>query len=261
MRLNALDSFIKEIVEEAGESIISKFGKVTSGEQKSARGDIVTVADKASEEILISAIRKKYPYHGIVSEEAGELPGKSPYTWIIDPLDGTSNFAKQVPLFCVIVALAKGNSIQNAAIYDPIHQEFFYARKGVGSYLNGKPISVSNEVELDAMTISISNVQMRSSLEQFAHWRSLTALYTTHYKAYGSAGITLASVASGRSDAYIVGGAYPWDIAAGSLLIREAGGKITDLAGNAWKWREKNQQILTANPKLHRKLVRLISHV
>lgn len=259
MRRTALDRFIQDITREAGSRIRRNFGKVTTGKTKSARGDIVTRVDYEAEDVLISAIRKKYPYHSIVSEEAGDLPGKSPYTWIIDPLDGTNNFAGQIPMFCVLVALAKQNSIVASATYDPIHDEFFYARKGQGSYVNGRSIHVSQTTEFDEMRINLSNVRLRSSLETFAHWRSIFALYTTYFQRFGSAGLSMAYVACGRSDAYIIGGAYPWDIAAGALLIREAGGRISTLEGLRWQWRDQNQRVVAANPKLHRKLMKLLT--
>jgi fructose-1,6-bisphosphatase/inositol monophosphatase family enzyme len=104
----------------------------------------------------------------------------------------------------------------------------------------------------------ISNVRLRSSLEQFAHWRSLFALYTTYYKSYGSAAQGMMGLASGKIDAYLIGGAYPWDIAAGGLLVQEAGAKITALDGRRWNWRDNNQHILTANPTLHRHILDLL---
>ena len=208
---------------------------------------------------MISAIRKKFPYHNIISEESGELIGKSQYTWVIDPLDGTNNFARQIPLFGVIVALVEGNVVKHGCVYDPIHDQLYYARKGQGSYCNHKRIYVSQESELEEMVTIISNVRLRSSLEQFAHWRSLLALYTTYYKSYGSAAQSFMALASGRVDAYIIGGAYPWDVVAGALLLQEAGGKITQLDGRPWDWRESNQHILAANAKIHPKLLRLLT--
>lgn len=258
MRANALDRFIEDITKQAGASIRNNFGKITEGTPKSGPRDIVTKADYEAEDILITAIRRKFPYHAILSEEAGALSGSSPYTWIIDPLDGTANFAQQIPLFGVIVALAKGNVIECGAIYDPIHDEYYYARKGQGCYRNGKPVHVSDITSLEDTIINISNVRDRTSVEQFAHWRSVFALYTTYYRAYGSAAQTISAVAGGRLDAYIMGGAYPWDIAAGALLVREAGGVITTLNGKRWSWRENNQQIVAANPKLHRTIMKVL---
>lgn len=258
MRINALDRFIEDITKQAGVSIRNNFGKITEGTPKSGPRDIVTKADYEAEDILITAIRRKFPYHAILSEEAGALAGSSPYTWIIDPLDGTSNFAQQIPLFGVIVALAKGNVIECGAIYDPIHDEYYYARKGQGCYRNKKPVHVSDITSLEDTIINISNVRDRTSVEQFAHWRSVFALYTTYYRAYGSAAQTISAVAGGRLDAYIMGGAYPWDIAAGALLVREAGGVITTLNGKRWSWRENNQQIVAANPKLHRTIMKVL---
>lgn len=258
MKLTSLDRFIQATAREAGEGIKASYGVITSGTAKTGPNDIVTQADITAEGVIISAIRKKFPYHNILSEEAGSLPGKSEYTWIIDPLDGTNNFAHQVPIFCVIIALAKGNTVTHGVMYDPLHDEMFYARKGAGAYRNGKPIHVTNKADLDDMNIIVSNVRWRSALEQFAHWRSLISLYTTHQKQYGSAGMSLAYVASGRVDGYMIGGAYPWDLAAGALLIQEAGGKVTTLQGTTWSWRDNNQQVLAANPQLHKRILQLM---
>lgn len=259
MRLTAFDRFIQDAVRRAGTTIRKNYGVVTTGKQKTNPHDIVTAADFESEEILISAIRKKFPYHTILSEESGELKGKSNFTWIIDPLDGTNNFARQVPLFGVIVAFAEGDDITHGAIYDPLHDEFYYARRGHGATCNGQPISVSREHTLEEMVLSVSNVRWRSSLEQFAHWRSLFALYTTYYKSYGSTAQTFMAVSSGKIDAYIIGGAYPWDIAAGFLLVKEAGGKMTHIDGRRYNWQERNQHIIAANPILHKKIMQLIN--
>jgi len=258
MRLTQLDRFIQQIVRKAAASIKKNYGVITTGEQKTSQHDIVTAADFASEKIIISAIRKKFPYHNIISEESGVLKGKSRFTWVIDPLDGTANFAREIPLFGVIVGLVEGETITHAAIMDPIHDQMFYARKGAGAYCNGKRIYVSQEHHLEEMVAMISNVRLRSSLEQFAHWRSLFALYTTYYKSYGSAAQAMMALASGKIDAYIIGGAYPWDIAAGGLLVQEAGGKITALDGRRWNWRENNQHVLAANPKLHHRILDLL---
>lgn len=259
MKLTGLDHFIQDTARRAGRVIQQQFGIVKTGQAKSSRHDIVTATDFASEHILISAIRRKFPYHNILSEEAGELPGRnSRYTWIIDPLDGTANFARGIPLFGVCVALAKDNVITHGVIFDPIHQELFYARQGQGSYCNGQRIHVGTETHLEDMTVHMSNIRNRSSLERFAHWRSLFALYTTYYKNYGSAVQALASLACGRIDVYVIGGAYPWDIAAGSIIIKEAGGKITKLDGTPWQWRDNNQKVVAANPTLHRKVMQLL---
>ncbi len=258
MRKAALDHFIEKIVRDAGSSLRDNFGVIKTGTPKTSQHDIVTEADFQAEEILISAIRKKFPYHNILSEEAGELKGSSPYTWIIDPLDGTNNFAKQIPLFGVIVALAKGNVIERGAIYDPLHDQFLYARRGQGAYLNGKRVHASTETSLEEMVIAISNIRARSMVEKFAHWRSLLALYTTYYKLFGSAAQNILALATGKIDAYIISGAYPWDIAAGGLIYREAGGKITDIYGKRWSWRQMNQKVIMANPKLHKKITNLL---
>ncbi len=258
MRLTLQDKFIQQLARSAGVSLRNNFGKVTKGKTKSARNDIVTVADYEAEDIIISKIRQKYPYHSILSEEAGFLKGTSEYTWIIDPLDGTGNFARQVPLFSVIIALAKGNNIITSVMFDPIHDEIFFAKKGKGAWLNNRRIHVSSESHLQDMTVTISNVRLRSSTERFAHWRSLLALHTTYYKAFGSAAQAICALACGRTDVYIVSGAYPWDIAAGSLLVKEAGGVVKTFQKSRYSWRELNQRVVMTNPKLEKKIMNLL---
>lgn len=258
MRLNTTDKFIHSVIRSAGETIRKNFGVITTGTIKTSIHDIVTEADYISERVLIQAIQTKFPKHTILSEEAGLLDTQSEYTWIIDPLDGTNNFAKGIPLFGVIVALAKGDTIVQGAIYDPIHDELFYAKKGQGSTCNGRAIHVSSQTKLNEMVVAISNIPGRSDQNYFAKLRKAIALQTMYYKAYGSAAQVLSAVACGRIDSWILAGAYPWDIAAGSLLVQEAGGKITTLTNTRWQWRTNNQQVIAANPKLHKAIVQLM---
>ncbi len=259
MHLNATDKFIHYNIRRAGAVIRKNFGVVTTGTIKTSPHDIVTEVDYISERLLIQAIQKKFPHHTILSEEAGLLNQNSEYTWIIDPLDGTSNFAKGIPLFGVIIALAKGKQVVCGAIYDPIHDELFYAKTGQGSMCNGRVIQVSHQVQLQQMIIAISNIHQRSDQAYFAKLRKAIALQTSYYKAYGSAAQVLSAVACGRIDAWILAGAYPWDIAAGGLLVQEAGGKITTLTNRRWQWQTHNQQIVVANPTLHKQVIQLMN--
>ncbi|MFA5994942.1 MAG: inositol monophosphatase [Patescibacteria group bacterium] len=261
MRITAIDRFIETTIRAAGKSAKCNFGVVTTGKIKTGIHDIVTEADYECERIILKAIQQKYPQHNILSEEAGLLDKKSDYTWIVDPIDGTNNFAKHIPLFGIIITLAKGNQVLHGAIYDPIHDEFFYAKYKQGSYCNKKRIQVSKQHNLDNMIVSISNIPQRSDQAYFAELRKKVALHTTYYKAYGSAAQVLSAVACGRIDAWILGGAYPWDIAAGALLVTEAGGKITTLTNQPWHWPTNNQQIVVANPKLHHSIIKLINHL
>lgn len=258
MRLNTTDKFIHSVIRTAGATIQKNFGVVTTGKIKTSVHDIVTEADYISERVLIQAIQKKFPTHTILSEEAGLIDKRSEYTWILDPLDGTNNFSRGIPLFGVIVALAKGNTILHGAIYDPIHDELFYAKKGQGSTCNTKPIQVGKQTKLNEMVVAISNIPGRSDQAYFAKLRKAVALETTYYKAYGSAAQVLSAVACGRIDSWILAGAYPWDIAAGALLVQEAGGKITTLTSQRWQWRTNNQQVVVANPQLHKALIQLM---
>lgn len=217
------------------------------------RNDFVTEVDKQAELIIIDIIHKAYPQHSILAEESGEQ-GKGEYKWIIDPLDGTTNYLHGFPHFAVSIALEHKGELDQAVVYDPLKQELFTASKGGGAYLDNRRIRVSQRKSLEGALLGTGfpfrdHDKLDVFLETFRAFFPMTA----GIRRAGVASLDLAYVACGRLDGFWEFGLYEWDIAAGALLIQEAGGFITDLSGN------ENYMtcgdILTANTSLHSELL------
>lgn len=197
---------------------------------KSSPVDLLTEIDRRSEEILLTAIRKQYPSHGILSEEYGEDKIDADYRWVIDPLDGTTNYAQGLPIFTVSVALQFQNETVLGVVYAPILDAMFTAIRGQGAFLNGQELKVSDKQEMDQCVFATGFPYDRAAnpdnnADYFAHFvprvRGLRRM--------GAASFDLACVAAGTLDGYWEFNLKPWDVAAGSLLVEEAGGYIVDL--------------------------------
>ena len=196
------------------------------------RADIVTDIDVAAEKAVLEILTGAFPDFGILAEESQPVAGASPYRWVVDPLDGTRNYAHSIPHFCTIVALAEGDDIIAGVIYDPVREETFTASRGQGAFLNGAPISVSQTAELSRSLLScdLGYVDEKAGLA-LDMLRSLwPGMYSV--RLMGSAGLGVAYAASGRVDLFFHHSLSPWDIAAGLILAQEAGGRIVDRQGN-----------------------------
>ena len=196
------------------------------------RSDIVTDIDVAAEKAVLEILTSAFPDFGILAEESQPVAGASPYRWVVDPLDGTRNYAHSIPHFCTIVALAEGDYIVAGVIYDPVREETFTASQGQGAFLNGAPISVSETTELSRCLLScdLGYVDEKAGLA-LDMLRSLwPGMYSV--RLMGSAGLGVAYAASGRVDLFFHHSLSPWDIAAGLILAKEAGGRIVDRQGN-----------------------------
>ncbi len=215
--------------------------------------DIVTEADIACETAIIDLIQSRHPSHRILSEERGDVnaltQGGGDYIWIIDPIDGTHNYAAQLPYWCISVALAHEGETAVAAVYDPIHDELFTAIKGQGAKLNGNAISVSQNTNLDdslaACDIGYDDIISPRSLKIAQEVRP----FVRRVRMLGSAVLAIAYVAVGRIDLFYHLHLKPWDIAAAMLIVKEAGGVTTDFDGNPATIMGK--AIVTANPAIH----------
>lgn len=195
--------------------------------------DFVSNVDLAAESVVIDTIQKAYPDHCIVSEERGVINGdNTDYQWIIDPLDGTTNFVKGIPHFCVSIALKVKGKLDQAVVFDPIRGELFTASRGKGAQLNGFRIRVSPSKELNG-TILATGFPFKQKQHTDAYFNMFKALFTktADIRRAGSAALDLAYVAAGRIDGFFELGLKPWDTAAGELLIIEAGGLVTDFTG------------------------------
>lgn len=248
---------IIEAALQAGKLLKSGFGTDYQISPKAMKNDIVTEYDHASEKLIQQILQDKFPSFSFLGEESGHTGSPdSEYCWIVDPLDGTVNFAHNIPLFCVSIALAKEGEVICGVIFAPITQELFVAEKGKGVYLNKSPIKVSETSLLEGAFISTSlsfnlHKDPDSSIRKF----STMAYYGFPLRAIGSTALNLAYIAAGRFDAYwSVGGAISaWDMAAGKLMVEEAGGRVTQCDGAPYHL-HKESTILATNALLHREM-------
>lgn len=216
--------------------------------------DFVSEVDRLAEQEIINTIRKAYPNHGILAEESGEQGAQDETCWIIDPLDGTTNFLHQFPQFSVSIGVRHKNQVEQAVVYDPMRQEMFSASKGSGSQLNGRRIRVSKAISLDSGLLGTGfPYRDFSLLENYINIFRDLMQNTAGIRRAGSAALDLAYVAAGRLDGFWEFALKPWDMAAGSLLIQEAGGMVSDLqGGNDYL---NSGHIVAGNLKTHRALL------
>jgi myo-inositol-1(or 4)-monophosphatase len=212
--------------------------------------DIVTEADRQAESMIIAAIHQQYPDHDILAEESAATHNGSLYRWIIDPLDGTTNYAHGYPVFCVSIALEwKGNCILGV-VFNPMLEEMFVAEKGRGAFLNDKPIAVSETADLSRSLLATGfPYDIRLTKENnMDHFQSM-AVKVQAIRRAGSAALDLAYVAAGRFDGFWELKLRPWDTAAGCLLVEEAGGVVTDMNGEAFRLTAPH--VVASNGKIH----------
>jgi len=219
--------------------------------------DIVTEADRMSEEIVMTEINRKFPDHNILSEESAEIERGSRYRWVIDPLDGTTNYAHGFPVFCVSIALEKDGQIVTGVIYNPVSDELFVAGKGEGASLNGSGITVSGTTEISKSLLATGfpydiRRDPNNNINQF----NAMALEAQAIRRAGSAALDLAYTAAGRFDGFWELKLYPWDTAAGWLLVSEAGGTVTDISGGSY--RLDSPGILASNGNIHADMIRIL---
>lgn len=225
--------------------------------EKSAN-DYCSEVDLKAEQEIINTILKAYPNHSILSEERGQINNEPEYQWIIDPLDGTRNYLHGFPYYCVSIAVLHKNQIEHAVIYDPIRHECFSASKGSGARLNNNRIRMSNKTKLSDCVVSIQlPVRKNEFIQEHVNWYQNAALEIGGIRSTGSAALDLAFVASGRLDACVLKYLQSWDLAAGSLIVEEAGGFISDIYGG--KNYLKNGSIVAASPKIFKKLQETIN--
>ena len=218
------------------------------------RSDFVSEADLQAEREIIQTLRKTYPNHGILAEESGEQPGQDEYQWIIDPLDGTTNFLHGVPHFAVSIAFRHKNRLEAALVYDPIRQEMFIASRGESAQMNDRRIRVSNVAPMESALLG-TGFPFRHPPHQPAYLNFFNALMgrCLEIRRAGAASLDLAYVAAGRLDGYWEIGLKPWDIAGGALLVLEAGGLVGDFGGGNDFLQSGN--IVAGNPKIFKALL------
>lgn len=254
-------NFTIQTAREAGGVLLDRLGRAL---QVSNKGDIdlVTEADLASEKLIIERIKSHYPRHAILAEEAGAsegpraIPGESEWRWIIDPLDGTTNYAHGYPCFCVSIAVERAGRIEIGVVYDPVRDEMFAAERGQGSTLNKRRIRVSAVDDLNQAMLCTGfpyNVRERPDFARdFANF----TMQAQAVRRDGSAALDLANVACGRFDGFWEDGLNPWDVAAGLLLIEEAGGRVSDYRGSQLDI--YTPKVLASNALVHAAMMRVL---
>lgn len=219
--------------------------------------NLVTEMDLYAEKIITSYIKKHFPKHNILAEEEMNLEGDSSFRWIIDPLDGTTNYAHGYPIFCISIALQKGEKIILGVVYDPMRDELFLAEEGKGAKLNGQRIQVSSTPKLSQALLATGfPYDLRESdKNNFDHFRNF-GLRVQAVRRAGSAALDLCYVAAGRFDGFWEMKLGPWDFAAGSLIVKEAGGKVTDFNGQPLSL--FSPHVLASNGKIHKEMMAII---
>jgi myo-inositol-1(or 4)-monophosphatase len=239
---------------QAGEVLRAGFGAEHTITYK-GEVDLVTEADREAERVIREELLGTFPTYGILAEEGGELAGEEGARWIVDPLDGTTNYAHRLPIFCVSIALERSGKVVLGVVHDPMGEETFVAEQDRGATLNGEPIRVSDTEEMiQALIVTgfpYDRAEMPEALELFGR----LAATTQGMRRLGSAALDLCYVASGRLDGYYERGIWPWDLAAGSVILEEAGGKLTNYRGDVLDL--DGREIVASNGRLHSAMTRL----
>jgi myo-inositol-1(or 4)-monophosphatase len=243
----------------AGELMIRQLNQLESLQvREKSRNEFVTQVDQMAEAAIIEVIRDHYPDHSILAEESG-ASGAHEYQWIIDPLDGTTNYVHGFPVFCVSIGVARAGELEHGVVYDPLRQEIFTASRGAGAQLDGRRIRVSKRTTLDSALLA-TGFPYRANLkhlDRYLEMLRVVMLETAGVRRPGSAALDLCYVAAGRVDAFWELGLSKWDIAAGALIVREAGGRISDFRGGDGYLESGN--VVAGSPKVYAALSKLLA--
>jgi myo-inositol-1(or 4)-monophosphatase len=221
--------------------------------------DFVTEVDQRAEDAIIDILLEAYPSHGILAEESGTERGAptSDYVWIIDPLDGTTNFIHGLPFYAVSIALAVRGQVQQAVVYDPSHNDLFYASKGQGAFLNDKRLRVSKRARMAEALIGTGfPFRKGDNFQRYMRMFEEVMQHCAGLRRPGAAALDLCYVAAGYYDAFFETGLHPWDVAAGSLMISEAGGLVGNFTGEADYLYQR--EVVAGNPKIYGQLVKIL---
>jgi myo-inositol-1(or 4)-monophosphatase len=256
-----MNTFLEVAIEaalEAGGILVAEFARPVDISYK-GEVDIVTQADRRSEQAIVTRLRARFPKHAIVAEEGGGSESDSPFRWHVDPLDGTTNFAHGYPCFAVSIGLEEAGELIAGVIYQPISAELFSAAKGEGAYLNKKKIHVSAVEKLATSLLCTGFPSVKRSQNPNIHYYWDFTLRSHGVRRDGSAAMDLASVACGRFEGFWEFGLHSWDTAAGVLLVREAGGIVTRFDGQAYKLGER--ELLASNGFVHSEMIHIAAEI
>jgi len=244
-----------EAATEAGEMLSRKYGK--SKVRYKADRSIVTEADLESERRIRSILRANFPGDSFLGEEMGLRRGSSGRTWVIDPLDGSTNYSIHNPFFSVSIALIVSNEPVLGVVFYPCQEELFYAERGLGARLDGRRIRVSSSTSIGSSTITFCHGRDPASIRKVSEIFGKLKRVTNRVRQLGAASLELCFTACGRVDAFLMVGVKSWDVAAGTLVVEEAGGKVTDLSGK--RFLDTSTTLLASNGRIHSRLLKLLS--
>jgi myo-inositol-1(or 4)-monophosphatase len=244
------------IAHEAGQILMAHRGV---GFELKGAYDLVTAADRASEQFIVNRLREAFPTHGIVAEEGGRAELQSPLRWYVDPLDGTTNFAHGYPMWNVTLGLAQNNEMICGVVFDPLNRELFAAERGAGARLNGAPIHVSAVDKIDDSLFSTGFPSRKRHNNVNIHFYYQLAMLSHGVRRGGSAAIDLAYTACGRLEGFWEFGLNPWDMAAGSLLVEEAGGTLSGMKGEPFD--VEGKYVLATNGAIQKETVDLFAEI
>jgi myo-inositol-1(or 4)-monophosphatase len=249
-----------EAAHRAGALLRDNWLKPKTIEVKTDIVDLVTNVDKAADALITSMLRMHFPTHQIIAEESAVTGQESPYRWYIDPLDGTTNFAHNFPHFCVSIALMHESQMIVGVVYDPLRDETFCASRGNGATLNGHPVHVSPASILEqALVLTGFPYDRRKRSEFYLRFYQAFMVRTQGVRRSGSAALDLCYVACGRADGFWEWRLHPWDTAAGSLIVEEAGGKMSNFFGESFD--VLGEQTLASNGPLHQEMIEVLRQV
>ena len=247
-----------EIAREAGALLAGYFERRVTPERK-GEYDLVTEADRASEKLVVERLRAAFPDHAIVAEEGGGIENGSDYVWYVDPLDGTTNFAHGFPMFNVTLGLEKAGEMVAGVVYDPVRDEMFAAERGAGAWLNGGRICVSRASRLAESLLATGFPNRNRNDNYNIHFYYQLGMATHGVRRAGSAAIDLAYVACGRLDGFWEFGLSPWDMAAGRLIVAEAGGVFSDMQGRPHHL--DGEHLMADNGLIHEQLLAMFGAI
>jgi myo-inositol-1(or 4)-monophosphatase len=248
--------FARDLARDAGE-VLKHYRSREKHVELKGHANLVTIADKESEALVIRRIRERYPSHGILAEESGASGPNEHGRWIIDPLDGTTNFAHQYPFYCVSIGFEQRGNIVCGAVYDPVRDEMFTGLKGGGSFLNGERLAVSDVSALSASLLTTGfSYKFRETIDRAVQQFRDVMVASQGVRRGGSAALDLCYVAMGRCDGFWELDLHPWDTAAGRVIAEEAGAVITDFNGKPFSIYER--EIAASNGRIHAEVLRTL---
>lgn len=245
--------------QKAGAYLLENFGKLTPSQiAEKAANDFVSYVDQTSEKIILDIIRTRHPDHAIMAEEGGRSGTRSPYQWFVDPLDGTTNFVREIPFFSVSIAVRKANHLLAGVVFSPLQNELFAAARRAGATLNGRPVQVSAQTDFRRAFLATGFPHhAKFHLPDFIRAFNDIFYHSAGIRRLGSAALDLCYTACGRFDGFWEAGLNTWDLAAGSLIVEEAGGRVSDFwGGDSYL---HSGFVIAAPPPIHHHLTTILT--